>query len=268
MLMRNSRLWGKCPLVGRCRSTHCESLVFMLLVGIALSLCSWQAPVWAGPSPGADEFIQKLQLSRSPEATLQEILSRAEFKDSDRESLMDRLRAWISEIRQRMLAWIWERIPSASFPEAELGTVWTVLGSFVVAALLVVVGILAWYSIRFFGSKQTSAQEEAGPDLSEIATSNELRLLATRSSETGNFREALIYMFRSVLLWLDERGKLSLHKVKTNREVLESLRNDKRLREAFGDMVPVFNRVRYGNYPCDKHDYEKFLATCNRVDGG
>jgi hypothetical protein len=242
--------------------------VRLVLACLILSVCGLQAPVLARASAAADEFVEKLQLQRNPESVLQEILSRSEFKDSDRESLMDRARAWLSELRRRVFAWIWERIPSPNLPAAELDTFWTVLGSFVVAALLVVVAVLVWYSLGFFRSGQRGAQTEEELDLFERATSEDLRIRATRSAGEGNYREALIYLFRSVLLWLDERGKLSLHQVKTNREVLESLKNDRRLREVLGKIIPVFNRVRYGNYPCNRQDYEQFLAACDSVADG
>jgi hypothetical protein len=145
---------------------------------------------------------------------------------------------------------------------------WIVLGSFVVAAMLVLIAVAVLYATRTLGRKKPYLEEFDDLVSPAAVSSSAARIIALKSAEQGNYRDALISMFRYVLLWLDERGRLSLHQVKTNREVLESLGRDQPLRNALGEMIPVFNRVRYGNYPCDKHDYEKFLTLCSRVDGG
>jgi hypothetical protein len=244
--------------------------LFLLIWGCFLLYAnSWDGRAWgADAGIGQDQFMEKLQLPRNPESVLKEVLSRSEFRDSENESLADKLRAMLFDTLQRILAWIRDRIPSVKLPEAELDVFWTVIGSFVVAAALVLVAVVVFYATKSWWRKKPDTQEFADWDTPDATTSADVRVNALKSAEQDNFREALISMFRYVLLWLDERGRLSLHQVKTNREVLESLRGDKTLRSALGEMIPIFNRVRYGNYPCEKNDYEKFLALCSRVDGG
>jgi len=271
MSIKQTPLRGNSAVLARPRRLGGKSFGLILLIWgcFLLYAPSWDVKAWGAESGiDQDKFVQKLQLQRNPESVLKEVLSRSEFSDSDNESLIDKLRAMLFDALKRILAWIRDRVPSVKLPEAELDVFWTVIGSFVVAAALVLVGVVVFYAAKSFLRKKPDAQEFEDWDSPVSATSAEVRVIALKSAEQGNFREAMTGMFRYVLLWLDERGMLSLHQVKTNREVLESLRGDKTLRTTLGEMIPIFNQVRYGNYPCEQNDYEKFLNLCSRVDGG
>jgi hypothetical protein len=271
--MRNwhAALWGSEALVERPHSSNRESFRLILLIWgcFLLYALSSNAPVCGAESyRGDDQFVQKLQLPRDPEPILKEILSRSEFKDAEQESWIDKLRILLYETLKKIFDWIRDRIPKVKWPQADLDIFRIIVGSFVVAAVLVLATVLVIYATRSLGRNRLYVEEVEDLGFPDAATSAAVRASAVKNAEQGNFREALIGMFRYVLLWLDERGRLALHQVKTNREVLESLKNDVGLRNTLGEMIPIFNRVRYGNYPCDKKDYERFLALCSRVDGG
>ncbi|HMK36512.1 MAG TPA: hypothetical protein VK463_15670 [Desulfomonilaceae bacterium] len=233
---------------------------------ISATLVLSDTPVCAKSAPNEDTFLQKLEIHGNPESVLDEILSRAEFKDSNKESWIDQIRERLVDEAKRILAWMWRQLPDV--PGAEMDVFWTVIGSFVIAAVLVIGALLAVRALNVLKKKKPGSVKSQDSDSGEIATSDYFRSLALRRAEQGNFRDALISMFRFVLVWMDEHGKLSLHHFKTNREVLKSLKPDEPLRETLSDMIPVFDRVKYGNYPCDKHEYEKFLAMARRVHNG
>jgi hypothetical protein len=250
-----------------------ESFVLMVLIWGCVLLYAFSANALVRGAESdfpRDRFVQKLQLPRNPESVLQQVLSRSEFKESKKEHASDSIWTLMLDVLKKVLKWIRNRIPKIKFslPRTDLEYLWIALASFVVATVLVLAAVFIFRATRSLGWE--TLQFEDDEELSSFVSipSRTVKASAFKSAEQGNFQEALIIMFRYVLLCLDEHGKLSLHQVKTNREVLESLGNDTSLRSTLAEMIPIFNRVRYGSYACDKNDYEKFLALCSRVDGG
>jgi len=241
----------------------------LTLIPLSLLLC---CPDVSFSESGVQTFQERFELPRDPTPLLEQILASDEFKQQS-PSFIDRLREMVREMIRLVISWIIEHLPRGKWLDAldasTLDTTWNVLSGLLVTAALV---LLVWFGKRAVVFILARGRRSAERDSSEASAtekplvSEEARKLALKRAGEGNYPEALIYLFRFTLLWLDERGQLPLHPGKTNREVLQSLAPEEPLRPILGEMVLTFNRVKYGAAACDKHDYEHFMALCRTVE--
>lgn len=86
---------------------------------------------------------------------------------------------------------------------------------------------------------------------------------ARRHYQTGNFSEAIIYLFSYQLVQLDRHHRIELSKGKTNRQYLHEIRRDRPLRELVSQTVLAFEDVFFGHYSLDR---SRFEACWERLD--
>ncbi len=243
--------------------------ILLLLPACMLLFCSLGV---CSTDSDSRTFRERLGLPQEPKPLLEQILARDEFKQQESRSLTDRLRELVREMIRRVLEWIVKHLPKGtwlSFDSTKWDAVWNVLSALLIGTAVV---LFVWFGKRVAdfiltrAGRKSAIPSHGAPEPVMSLVSNEARKLALKKAEEGNYPQALIYLFRFVLLWLDERGRLPLHPGKTNREVLQGLARGEPLRPVLGEMVVAFNRVKYGMAPCEKHDYERFLALCHTVE--
>ncbi len=218
----------------------------------------------AAPS---DSFRDKLNLSKDPEVVLAEILARDEFKESALDSLIDRIREGLADAWRKMVKWL-----SKSMPEWEptgLRGEWFLwaLGILAAAALVVVLAIiLAWLIESVTGREKRLEREKSVDDLLSESPSD-LKPQALRMAEQGDFRKALMLLFRFVLLRLGDTERIHWHPCWTNREILRRVAKEEPVRETLEQMVSLFNGICYGSDQCGRPEFDKFLALAERATG-
>lgn len=215
----------------------------------------------------ADSFRDKLNLCQDPEAVLANILARDEFKESLLDSLIDRIREGLSFLWRKIVAWLGDRFPELG-PTGITGEwfLWA-LGIFAAAGLLLALVLAVARLVGFIGrrAKRTGTEHSPEGDLSEDA--RDLRQQAQRLAEQGDFRKALMFLFRFVLLQLGDAERIHWHPCWTNREILRRIGKDNPVRETLEQMVAVFNGICYGNDKCGRPEFESFLALAERATG-
>ena len=77
-------------------------------------------------------------------------------------------------------------------------------------------------------------------------------------------------LFRSrayiaLLFEMELRGKLRLHRSKTNRDYLNAMRKDAQLFPAFSQLTGAFEEVWYGEQRATDAEFDEFLATYREV---
>jgi hypothetical protein len=90
---------------------------------------------------------------------------------------------------------------------------------------------------------------------------DELLDRAARYARDGDFREALRHRFLSLLLLLDARGVWRYDRRRTNWEHIARLKSAGAARagiDALSALTLSFDRVRYGNEPCDHTMWQRF----------
>ncbi|MFC1836871.1 hypothetical protein ACFL2Q_19455 [Thermodesulfobacteriota bacterium] len=215
-----------------------------------------------------DIFAQRYDLPANPDTVLQEVLSRQEFVDAAKKSLWEEIRDWIYEGFRKVLRWIWSLLPGISPSEEDARVLDWILRALLIAVGMTAVLFVGYQVYRFirrsrFGSRSRAKTEKAEEEI--LTADDELWRLALEKAEQGRYGEALILLFRSALMTLDAAGLIYYHPGRTNREILNSLEQGTPIRNTLYQMVPVFNRVFYGNARCGKSDYEHFLEMCSRI---
>lgn len=214
------------------------------------------------------EFRERLHLSKDPEPVLKSILERDEFKRAKALSYYQQIRDKILEWIEGIVARLFRKIPTPNVTAEELETFWQIL---VGALFTVVLGVLAFI---FFRKRRLTFSKAGGsliprPGFREKPmTSEAARMIARKLSDQGNFAQALIHLFRATILWLDEQGKLTFYSGKTNREILAGINKDEPAAVVLGQMIPVFDRIRYGNGICRADEYEKFSEMTAKITTG
>jgi hypothetical protein len=146
------------------------------------------------------------------------------------------------------------------------------IGYFLGITAIIVVLCAAGYAVWKFSSRARATAEADTPVSHEqllVFDTSENELKRTRDLVSrGQFSLALVHLFNCMLSYLNESGRVSLHRVKTNREILASLQPTDGARPILQQFIPVFNMIRYGDGQCDREQYEEFERRCARVIPG
>ncbi len=190
-------------------------------------------------------------------ASLDEVLNRPEFTgdlpDPDDGNVVTR---WIDQQIERVFGWLGnEESSSSSWTRMLL----TLLG---VALVIGLIGLLIQAIRRARAPKDANA---ARIDLPDNTSAQEARAEAERFAGVGDYRTALRWLYVATLLRWQEAGRLRVEDSATNHEVLAEVRarGDRTGVRVLSPLIDHFERVWYGDAPCDAQDYGAFsnLAT-------
>lgn len=143
-----------------------------------------------------------------------------------------------------------------------------------VSCVLCLLGAIGWYVWRTLGGRWVrSAKREVrfvGEDaeLLQLAP-DELLSRADRLAQKGDFAGALRHRFIGLLVTLDERGVWRYDTRRTNWEHIAALKKAARwqaLALPLSDLTRRFDRVRYGNAPCQQNDWTRFTHDAQSLE--
>ena len=133
-----------------------------------------------------------------------------------------------------------------------------------VAGVLLLAAILAWRAIggRWRRSEKPQSLLQSEDEALLELPPDELLDRAQIYAREGNFREALRHRYLSLLLQLEARGVWHYERRRTNWEHIARLRlshaHNSAGVEQLSGLTSRFDRVRYGNAPCDQTHWETF----------
>jgi hypothetical protein len=196
-------------------------------------------------------------------AALQAILARPELQVAERRSLLDGLldpiRVWVRWLGtelMRLLGWILE--PAADLDGA------VILYAIVGVALVMLIGVALTLRRLMRGSLTGDAALAAAAVVGRPRAADELTR-ARALAQAGETRQAVHYLYRAMLLRLDERDHLPFDGTLTNRELLPRLTAAPELANPFAELVARFDRLWYGQTDCSADEYATFAALADRV---
>lgn len=238
------------------------------LIGVIFFLpMLWISAAYAEEISG-EQFRRNFEIPRDPQPVLRQILDRAEFKVRQDESFVDWLRWWLWEVVRRVMALISEWSSGEQRGRFAATSVPLIVDALFIGAVALIAVAIVWVLVKYLlglGDSQLQDTISDAEDEIEVINSARARELAVSLADQGEYRAALIYTYRFVLLFLDETGRVPISPGKTNREILAGIAVDRPEYDALAQMAPVFNAVRYGDAVCRQGDYERFVRLSRSV---
>jgi hypothetical protein len=234
-----------------------------------LVVCTLCVPVFEAQAGEIREsYSQHYSLPEDPEPVLRRVLADDEFRERPLESLWEHLWDRFVEVVSRAIEWLQRRLSGRSGIKVNLEAASIALEYFLLGFGALTAAVVAFYLARFILSRRGRPSAAPLPHPQEadaIHLSSEAYQRADAEAGRGNYGTALIFLFRALLLWLDEHGRIRLHPGRTNREILLDLSPGEPARDLLHSLIPAFNRVKFGDIPCKQDEYEAFLASSRRL---
>jgi Domain of unknown function (DUF4129) len=196
-------------------------------------------------------------------ARLEVILARPEYHpEVENEST---LRKWLRILKD----WLW-RLLESLLPKPRIspgGAAGIESGMRILLALIVLAAIVygiiqltRWLDQRRKGEVEKEVREVLGEEIPEAMTGRDLFDKATELARTGDYRSAIRRAYVALLCELEERGKLRLHRSKTNRDYLDVMRSEQSIFNDFSSMTGAFELVWYGEQRATDEQFNDFIA--------
>jgi len=205
-------------------------------------------------------------------AQLEAILSRDEYRpEEEKESIA---RKWLRSLWGFIVRML-DKLPKprAARPEQADSNPFRYF-SLIFAVLLLIgigFGIFRYLRKRRRAGKRAGdeeVREVLGEALPDDITAADLLLRASEIAARGDYRSAIRRAYVASLCELEERGKLSLHKSRTNRDYLEALQDEKEIFSPFVRMTGRFERVWYGQNETSAGEFDDYLTLYRKTFGG
>jgi hypothetical protein len=131
----------------------------------------------------------------------------------------------------------------------------------VLAALLFgVIQLLRRIRLRRKSEEEKEVREVLGEEIAEGVTAADLLGKASELARQGDYRTAIRRAYIALLFELEQSGKLRLHRSKTNRDYLDSLRSEREIYPTFSTMTGTFENVWYGQTSATQDEFDGFIS--------
>ncbi len=199
---------------------------------------------------------------------LQRILAQAEYQDElHRESEVQK---WLRKIWSRIVELLL-RIFGGGGARAQPGGSslnlfrLLLLAAIVSAVVFGIVRLLRRFNQRAPVKEEPEMREVLGELIAEGASSEDLFRNAAELARQGNCRLAVRRAYVALLYELELRGKLQLHRAKTNRDYLREVSSDKYIYPPVEYMTTTFERAWYGEAETQLEDFANFVERYREV---
>ena len=209
--------------------------------------------------------------AKDTHARLQQILARSEYQAEEMKD--SAIQSWLKKIQQKireLLAKLFIKDPSATGPGA--GSLQT-LRWLIIAALVTSLGWATVLLLRRFQFRQAKLKDDDDDEIREIlgeqfdadVTADDLIRTAAEMARKGEYRMAIRRAYLALLYELEQRGKLRLHRAKTNRDYLGELKNEPYIYPPVAILTTSYERVWYGHAATTMEDYAGFIEKYREV---
>ncbi len=201
------------------------------------------------------------QALRDQRAQLEKILARPEYQDEEKHQ--SALQSWIRKIREIIILFL-ERLFGGQREPGGGGAIFRILVFLTVIAALIfgAVKLAQYLHSRQRTREETNmeAREVLGEEIADDATAAALFAMATEMAQQGEYRKAIRRAYIALLCELEQRGKLRIHRSKTNRDYLDAMRPEQRIFPSFSVMTTAFEHVWYGQERATREEFQDFIA--------
>lgn len=198
-------------------------------------------------------------------ARLEKILARPEYlPEEQRESALQK---WLKKLRAALVRLL-ERLFGGRAAPAPAPTTTGSINGVRLALVLIGAVALAFALVALLRRLRRRRQKDDEPEVREVlgeelpddVTAADLLANASALARQGDYRSAIRRAYIALLCELEQRGKLRLHRAKTNRDYLNALRQEGTIYPNFSVMTEAFEHVWYGRDRAQADEYNDFLA--------
>lgn len=228
-----------------------------MLVDLQLRLDTLNARVREGlaPVPGNDRDLR---------AKLDEIRARPEYRaqheqESSIRGLARKLKKLIADLLNKIFG---SRSPAPTQVNRGEGASFFRLIILLATIASLIFGLYRMSRFRFKRKEKEEApeaREVLGEEIAADATSTDLLSAARELACKGEFRAAIRRTYIALLFEYEQRGKLNLHRSKTNRDYVNAMRSESGVYPAFSSMTGDYERVWYGQQRATEAEFHRFL---------
>ena len=212
------------------------SRAFLVLLVLFISLSN------NGPTYGTMER-ERRDMNQQARAALEKILSTEQFQNRDIQS------SWWSRILERFF----NRLPRGA------GWLNTMLEWLLyLIAALVIVSVFVFIAKRFRRLPSFTANHDAITESQRYMDPEAMRTQAYECSQKGDYKQAIRYLYLSLLLCLDKAGLLTYGAGRTNGEYVDEVHSsmDEGV-ERFASLTLLFERKWYGMEESSAGDFRQ-----------
>ena len=210
------------------------------------------------------ERVNSTVKAEDRKAQLDAILLRNEYRpDEEKESIV---RKWLRSLWgfiRRLL----DKLPRPQPAQPDDPGITPFRMFSLVFGLLLLVGI-GFGLFRFITRRRRRKRKNDGLEVREVLgealpddiTAADLLRKASEIASQGDYRTAIRRAYIALLCELEERGKLSLHKSRTNRDYIEELRGEIEILSPFSQMTGRFEKTWYGQAETSAGEFDDYLT--------
>jgi hypothetical protein len=197
-------------------------------------------------------------------ARLDRILARPEYApEENKESFIQQ---WARKAKNKivdLLARLFggRRAPSGGFNAGTVSIFRIIIALILLAAASFgLVKLMRRLQARRRKEKGDDVREVLGEELADDVTAAELLTRANELARQGDFRSAIRRAYIALLCELEQRGKVRLHRAKTNRDYLDEVKPERSLYPTFSVMTGAFEHIWYGHEPATESEFNDFIT--------
>lgn len=202
---------------------------------------------------------------------LERILARSEYVPEEKKE--SSIRQWINKLWDKLMSLLARLFGSrnsspGSFGQGSVSIVRIVITLILLAAASFgLVKLLRRLQGRSRKNRDDEVREVLGEELADDVTAAELLTNANELARQGDFRSAIRRAYIALLCDLEQRGKVHLHRAKTNRDYLDELKPETSLHPIFSIMTGAFEHVWYGHEQATESEYSDFITLYQETVG-
>lgn len=202
--------------------------------------------------------------SQDQRAQLERILARHEYLPEEKKE--SALRKWVNRFWDKLSSLLSRlfggRSPSAGSYSGGTVSIFRIVMTLILlaSASFGLVKLVRRWQRKHKDDKDDSVREVLGEELADDVTAAELLTKAHELARQGDFRSAIRRAYIALLCELEQRGKVRLHRAKTNRDYLDELKPEQLLYPTFSVMTGAFEHVWYGHELATESEYSDFIT--------
>jgi hypothetical protein len=210
---------------------------------------------------------------------INDIINSGEFNNLKKSSgVGEKLKESVEYVKNAIWDFLKKLLPDfnlGGIPGAKNNSLFSNIGNFesvfiiIVLVLVIIALAVFWFKRYLKRSKVKLEKDDEDLLVSMLKNSDKIENKALMLYNSGDYREAIRYLYLSLLLKLNENNHIRISKSKTNRQYLNELRtNNISIYDNTLEFTNAFNYYWYGQKDPLKEEFDNWYITYNKIARG